>query len=112
MAALNEAVRVGVAPQASGDISGFRYECSSDGGATWPVTLDVASVSDPTTEIDGLTNGTEYVCRAFAENTIGSSDASADLGPLQAVRVDARVHPDPRAVPGRPRDRAASAGWP
>ena len=28
------------------------------------------------TEIDGLTNGTEYVCRAFAENTIGSSDAS------------------------------------
>ena len=42
VAALNEAVRVGVAPQASGDISGFRYECSSDGGATWPATPDAS----------------------------------------------------------------------
>src|SRR6185369_14804087 len=42
VSALNQAVRVGVAPVASGDISGFRYECSSDSGATWPVTLNVS----------------------------------------------------------------------
>ena len=75
VAALNSAVRVGLDPVPSGDISGFRYECSSDGGATWQASVD-APATDPAAEIDGLTNGTEYVCRAFAQNTIGTSDPS------------------------------------
>ena len=31
---------------------------------------------DPTAQIRGLTNGADYVCRAFAANAIGTSDAS------------------------------------
>jgi len=76
VSALNQAVRVGLNPVPSGDIAGFSYECSSDGGTTWSSSVDVPSGSDPSAEVEGLTNGTEYVCRAFAQNTIGTSDPS------------------------------------
>ena len=36
----------------------------------------MASKDDPTAQIRNLTNGVDYVCRAFAINTIGQSDAS------------------------------------
>jgi hypothetical protein len=70
--ALNRAVRVAVAP-ATG-VSRYRYECSGDGGASWPATIDAAP-GDPA-EIGDLTNGVDYQCRAFAANTTGVSEAS------------------------------------
>jgi hypothetical protein len=74
--ALDKAVQISVPPADPAAVSGFRYECSSDNGATWPVTLAVTKVADPTAQIGNLTNGVEYVCRAFADNAIGASDAS------------------------------------
>ena len=57
-------------------VTQFHYECSRDNGATWPAVADVASSDDPTAQIRGLTNGTDYVCRAFAANAVGTSQAS------------------------------------
>jgi len=73
--ALNGALRVSVAPTDSAGLTGYRYECSADNGGTWPADVDVAA-DDPTTSIGNLTNGVSYVCRAFARNTTGVSDAS------------------------------------
>jgi len=69
-------VRVAVGASPAPGVAEYRYECSNDGGATWPVTA-TSHASDTSAELTGLTNGTEYVCRAFASNAIGSSDASA-----------------------------------
>ena len=73
--ALDHAVLIGVAPAASTDVSGFRYDCSGDNGETWidPVEVDPDS---PTVPIGNLTNGVGYICRAFAVNATGLSDAS------------------------------------
>ncbi len=73
--ALNRAVRVGVAPVAGSVVTRYRVECSADHGATWPGGVDVGS-DTATVQIDNLANGVDYVCRAFAANSIGSSDAS------------------------------------
>jgi hypothetical protein len=73
--ALDGALRIGVAPDAA-TVSGYHYECSDDSGGTWPSAIDVSSAANPTAQIGNLTNGVEYVCRAFAVNTIGQSDAS------------------------------------
>ena len=54
----------------------FRYECSADGGATWEESHAITSAST-TARIRDLANGKDYVCRAFATNDIGVSDASA-----------------------------------
>jgi hypothetical protein len=75
---LNGAVRISVAPA---DVQGsatsaYRFECSPDNGATWPATADVSAPSDPTAQIPGLKNGVDHVCRAFAANDSGMSDAS------------------------------------
>ncbi len=74
--ALNQALQVAVAPGDPAQVSGFHYECSGDNGATWPSQSDAASAVNTTTQIGSLTNGTPYVCRAFALNAIGTSDAS------------------------------------
>jgi hypothetical protein len=74
--ALNGAVRVSVTPVDPASASAFHYECSGDAGATWPNAVDVTSAADPAAEIVNLTNGVDYVCRAFAQNAIGQSDAS------------------------------------
>ena len=76
VAASNQAVRITVAPDDPASVSGFHYECSSDNGATWPSSVDVASAGEPESMVTGLTNGTEYVCRAFALNAVARSDAS------------------------------------
>jgi hypothetical protein len=72
---LDHAVQVTVTPDDAANLTGYRYECSGDNGATWPAAIDVSAEST-TAEIDNLTNGVDYRCRAFAENATGVSDAS------------------------------------
>jgi hypothetical protein len=74
--ALDQALRIILAPDAAVPAAAFHFECSGDNGGTWPRQVDVPSVAGSTAEIDNLTNGVEYVCRAFADNEIGRSDAS------------------------------------
>ena len=74
--ALNQALRVRVTPADPASVNGFHYECSGDNGATWSDAIDVASVADPAATIVGLVNGVAYVCRAFAANAVGRSEAS------------------------------------
>ncbi|MDO8485560.1 MAG: fibronectin type III domain-containing protein [Candidatus Limnocylindrales bacterium] len=74
--ARDRAVRIQVPAVDASLVSDYRYECSDDQGRTWPVGIDVASSGITTTEIGSLTNGVEYVCRAFAANAAGRSDPS------------------------------------
>jgi hypothetical protein len=71
--ALDHGLRLGVAPADPALVSGYRYQCSDDGGATWN---DVADSADPAPQVTDLTNGVRYVCRAYAENGAGLSEAS------------------------------------
>jgi len=74
--ALDRALRISVTPDDGAGASGYHYECSGDKGGTWPGGVDVTSADNTTAQIGNLTNGVEYVCRAFAANAIGLSDAS------------------------------------
>ncbi len=74
--ALNGGVRVSVTPGESSAASAYRYECSGDNGTTWPAEVDAPSATDTGALIGGLTNGVAYVCRAFAANDSGVSEAS------------------------------------
>jgi hypothetical protein len=95
--ALDGALRISVAPDEATVASGYHYECSGDSGGTWPSEVDVASVETTTARIGGLTNGVAYVCRAFAANATGLSDAS----PISdAVRpCGSLLECDPRVPP-------------
>ncbi len=73
--ALNTGARLAVAMPAAAPVDGFTYECSSDGGATWAVQREVVGAST-IIDVAGLTNGIEYVCRLFAANASGISEAS------------------------------------
>jgi len=73
--ALNRALRIFVAPADGHNVTSYHYECSSDNGGTWPADGDAAP-DDTTALIGNLTNGVEYLCRAFAANSIGLSAAS------------------------------------
>jgi hypothetical protein len=73
--ALNGAIRIGVAATEQPGLATYHYECSSDNGATWSANADVAADA-PSASIANLTNGVSYVCRAFAKNTTGVSEAS------------------------------------
>ena len=73
--ALDTGVRLGVTMPADAPVTGFDFECSSDGGATWTVERRVEGAR-PAVDIGGLTNGTEYVCRVYAINEGGVGDAS------------------------------------
>ncbi len=75
--ALNGAVRIEVPPVDPALVTDYHYECSEDAGGTWPTSVDIATSGVTATEIGNLTNGVEYVCRAFAANAAGVSDASA-----------------------------------
>jgi len=75
VSAQDSAVVVSVAASDPGVVS-THVECSPDNGATWPLVYDIAASADPTIQIAGLANGTEYVCRAFSINQAGRSDAS------------------------------------
>ncbi len=72
---LDGAARLVLSMPADAPVEGFEYECSTDGGTTWAIDRQVDS-GQRTVDITGLTNGTEYVCRAFATNGSGISDAS------------------------------------
>ncbi|MBA2382496.1 MAG: fibronectin type III domain-containing protein [Chloroflexi bacterium] len=72
--AANQALRIDV-PAASAGVDRFTFECSGDQGATWPAKID-ASAGSEVAQVGLLTNGVEYVCRAFAANDIGVSEAS------------------------------------
>ena len=74
--ALNQALRVKVTADNPASASAFHFECSADDGATWPSAIDVASAAEPAAQIVGLANGVAYVCRAYAENAVGRSEAS------------------------------------
>lgn len=74
--ALDRGVRLNVVPADATGVSSYRYECSGDGGATWSGAVE-AGAADTTAEIGSLTNGVQYICRAYAENAVGVSDASA-----------------------------------
>ena len=94
--ALNRAIEIRVPVEAAG-VTGFNYECSSDNGATWPLKIGAAP-GDPNARVDNLVNGTDYVCRAFASNVIGVSEASplSDAvrpcsGPLECAGLFAPV---------------------
>ena len=72
--AFNGAIKVDVLPTTG--VEEYRYECSADGGTTWEESTAITSAST-SARIRDLANGTDYVCRAFASNEIGVSDASA-----------------------------------
>jgi hypothetical protein len=77
--ALDGAIRVTVPPADASAASSLHYECSADNGATWPGTADVTEVAETgqtAAQVGGLSNGVAYVCRAFAANDSGVSDAS------------------------------------
>jgi hypothetical protein len=73
---MDRAVQISVTPDDPAQVSGYHYQCSADKGSTWPAEVDVGSTDNPTTQIGNLANGVEYVCRAFAANSTGLSDAS------------------------------------
>lgn len=71
----NAAVVVTVPLENNAGVAGYHVECSSDDGATWSEEGD----ADPdvgVATVGGLVNGGSYVCRAFAKNATGLSDAS------------------------------------
>jgi Fibronectin type III domain len=74
--AADRSVRISVTPGAAPGVSAYRYECSGDGGVTWSRAVEVGP-TDTTARIDSLTNGVQYICRAYAENVVGMSAASA-----------------------------------
>ena len=73
--ALDRSVRITVAPLAEADVSGYLLQCSDDGGATWSKDVDIGT-SDTTAQVGDLSNGRTYVCRAYATNVAGPSEAS------------------------------------
>ena len=72
---VDRALRISVMPDDGAGVSGYHYECSDDKGVTWRRGVDVGS-TNITAHIGDLTNGVDYVCRAFAASAIGLSDAS------------------------------------
>jgi hypothetical protein len=72
---LNGALRISLAPDAGSGASRYHFECSPDQGGTWPGKADVGA-GNPTAQIGHLTNGVDYVCRAFAASATGESGAS------------------------------------
>jgi hypothetical protein len=73
--ALNGAISIALPNANTAGVDRFQYECSNDGGATWPSKIDTKAI-EPSAELDGVENGTEYRCRAYAANNVGVSDAS------------------------------------
>jgi hypothetical protein len=74
--ALDRAVRIQVPAVDASIVSDYRYECSADQGQTWPFGIDVAASGVTSADVGNLTNGVEYVCRAFAANPAGVSEPS------------------------------------
>ncbi len=58
------------------NVTGYSFECSNDGGQSWTAKGE-ATADAPTTTIDDVVNGSNYICRAYAANAVGQSAASA-----------------------------------
>ena len=67
---------ISVTIPADAPITGIAYECSPDGGQTWAVRREFEGAPQ-TAEVNALTNGTDYVCRAIASNASGAGEPSA-----------------------------------
>jgi hypothetical protein len=76
VAPMSRAVRISVAPMDATLVTAYHYECSGDNGGTWPAKADVTASDNTTAQVGDLTNGVDYVCRAFAQNASGLGDAS------------------------------------
>jgi hypothetical protein len=72
---LDGAVRITLPAEADAAAT-YHYECSDDNGTNWPSEADTTGSDATTAEIGRLSNGVVYVCRAFAANGIGLSEAS------------------------------------
>jgi hypothetical protein len=73
--ALDRGLKISLAQDPPGDVSGYLFQCSDDGGATWDQEVDIGT-SNMTAQLGNLTNGVRYVCRAYATNATGLSEAS------------------------------------
>jgi hypothetical protein len=73
---LNGGVKISVAPGDPALVTAYHFECSADNGGTWPAKLDLTGADHTTAQVGNLTNGVDYVCRAFTQNPTGLSDAS------------------------------------
>jgi hypothetical protein len=76
VAAIDRGVQLSIGAVNPAAVSEVHYECSADGGKTWTSRVDIKVGSNTDAQINNLTNGTSYVCRAVAANAIGQSDAS------------------------------------
>jgi hypothetical protein len=74
--AADRAIQINAAAGGGPAAASLLYECSSDGGKTWPATAEVQTSTDTKAQIGGLKNGTAYVCRATATNDSGTGAAS------------------------------------
>jgi len=74
--AADRAIKIDAAPGSGPAAAALRYECSSDGGKTFPSTADVQVSAGTKAQIGGLKNGTAYICRATATNDSGTGAAS------------------------------------
>ena len=89
----NQALTVSLAPESNGGAAVTAYEYSVNGGAWTPT-----AGTSPAFTVRGLTNGTSYAVEVLAENSNGSSGASA---PVSATPV---------TVPGQPVITATTRG--
>jgi hypothetical protein len=74
--ASDHSVRISVPAGAPPGVSAYRYQCSGDGGVSWSPAIEVGS-GDTAARIGNLTNGVQYICRAYASSAVGMSEASA-----------------------------------
>ena len=98
------------APSNNGDaITGYDVESSADNGSTWSSPLSSALTSNATqATFSGLTNGTSYVFRVAAINTVGEGSMS----PQSAAVVPAAGAPAaPTGVTASRGDTQASVSW-
>jgi hypothetical protein len=68
----NGTIDVAVPPQTG--VDQMTFQCTPDGGQSFPATA-TADGDNPATKV-GVSNGTEYRCRAIAANAVGSSPPS------------------------------------
>jgi titin len=88
------------APASNGGtaVSDYLIEMSTNGGSTWTTVSDGVS-STPSASVTGLTNGTQYIFRVSAVNSVGTGVASSWTTSVA-----------PRTAPGTPSNLALVAG--
>lgn len=89
------------APSSDGGsaITGYRVQYSSNSGSTWSALTDAGLPNPLSYTWSGLSNGTTYIARVLAYNSVGDGDVSANSN--SAI---------PSTVPGVPLNPSLSAG--